>query len=508
MIIGIGNIPTVTVGKTGIKIKKSHQGLFTEYCGGEVTNECIQKAKKSKNSTLRKRATFAQNVRGWAKKHQEGGFVAPKISLTDEQKKLKETNPQEFSKLMPFLMRQSQRDYARAWYNERVKNPKYQGQLQGNMDKINNLLDQDGYVSNDDVSTKLGGKKAVSETGQPLLGGFVSGNLSVDGNPFWFGKSKGSWWHEGIGHWLGDQIPGLLTKYPATWMKYTGPFPDDAYQNYINQQNENHAQTWEFRGLNKDLKDANGNLYIDPNRQLTPEDVEEMQKNPRFKMPENWQNTNIDAKGIADFHNTFAFNGKSNTIQMAKDGTKVNTPTKPSRNWDNTLTGRLINYSENPDSIGWDAKNRRWYAPPAGKGYDTNQFGMGVDRNYTQGFKERVKKDRKGREYLTEQDERYLRHRAIDKANESANTRYRHAQKASKIKGAVSPKHDAITVSAIYNLGPGHMARTIFENPKAMKAIFNRNSSEYQKYIHNQYKLKGRNERIQNELKFFKQNGL
>lgn len=52
------------------------------------------------------------------------------------------------------------------------------------------------------------------------------------------------------------------------------------------------------------------------------------------------------------------------------------------------------------------------------------------------------------------------------------------------------------------------MARTVFENPKAMKAIFNRNSSEYQKYIHNQYKLKGRNERIQNELKFFKQNGL
>lgn len=183
-------------------------------------------------------------------------------------------------------------------------------------------------------------------------------------------------------------------------------------------------------------------------------------------------------------------------------------PLKPSRNWDNTLTGKLINFSENPDSIGWDAKTKRWYAPPAGKGYDTNQFGMGVDRNQTPGFKERVKKDNKGREYLTMQDERYLRHMAIDRANESANTRYKHAQKASKIKGAVSPKHDAITVSAIYNLGPGHVARTIFENPKAMKAIFNRNSSEYQKHIHNQYKAKGRNERIKNELNFFKQYGL
>lgn len=51
-----------------IHIKKKNRGKFTEYCGGEVTNECIQKAKKSKNPTLRKRATFAQNARSWSKK--------------------------------------------------------------------------------------------------------------------------------------------------------------------------------------------------------------------------------------------------------------------------------------------------------------------------------------------------------------------------------------------------------------------------------------------------------
>lgn len=183
-------------------------------------------------------------------------------------------------------------------------------------------------------------------------------------------------------------------------------------------------------------------------------------------------------------------------------------PLKPSRNWDKTLTGKLINFSENPDSIGWDDKNRRWYAPPAGKGYDTNQFGMGVDRNQTPGFRERVKRDSKGREYLTENDERYLRHMAIDRANESANTRYQYAQRTTKTKGAVSPKHDAITVSAIYNLGPGHIARTIFENAKAMKALFNRNSPEYQKAVQQQYRNKNRNQRIVNENKFFKQNGL
>ena len=331
MIVEIFGIPYFKKG--GIHIKKENRGKFTEYCGGEVTDKCIQRAKKSKNPKLRKRATFAANARKWTRKHGGGGGFNPptKINFTNEQKKLKETNPQEFSKLVPVLMRQSQRDYAKAWYNERVKNPKYQDQLQGNMDEINNLLDQDGYVSNDDISTKLGGKKAVSGTGQPLLGGFVSGDLSIDGKPFWFGTNRGSWWHEGIGHWLGDQIPGLLTKYPATYMKYTGPFPDDAYENYINKQNENHAQTWEFRGLNKDLKDANGNLYIDPNRQLTPEDVEEMKKNPRFKMPGNWQNTNIDAKGIADFHNTFAFVNERPVPgfpvkQMAKEGAKIHKP--------------------------------------------------------------------------------------------------------------------------------------------------------------------------------------
>lgn len=61
--------------KKGIKIKDSHKGLFTEYCGGEVTQKCIDKAKKSKNPTLRKRATFAQNSRSWSKKHFLGGAI-------------------------------------------------------------------------------------------------------------------------------------------------------------------------------------------------------------------------------------------------------------------------------------------------------------------------------------------------------------------------------------------------------------------------------------------------
>lgn len=72
--IEIFGVPYLKKG-SGIHIKKKNRGKFTEYCGGEVTDECIQKAKKSKNPKLRKRATFAQNARGWSKKEQDGGTM-------------------------------------------------------------------------------------------------------------------------------------------------------------------------------------------------------------------------------------------------------------------------------------------------------------------------------------------------------------------------------------------------------------------------------------------------
>ena len=70
--IEIFGIPYLKKG-SGIHIKKKNRGKFTEYCGGEVTDKCIQKAKKSKNPTLRKRATFAENARAW--KHEHGGIL-------------------------------------------------------------------------------------------------------------------------------------------------------------------------------------------------------------------------------------------------------------------------------------------------------------------------------------------------------------------------------------------------------------------------------------------------
>ena len=48
-----------------IHIKKKNRGKFTEYCGGNVTDECIKRGKNSPSATIRRRAIFAQNSRKW-----------------------------------------------------------------------------------------------------------------------------------------------------------------------------------------------------------------------------------------------------------------------------------------------------------------------------------------------------------------------------------------------------------------------------------------------------------
>lgn len=53
-----------------IHIKKANRGKFTDYCGGKVTQECINRGKNSPNPLTRRRATFADNARHW---HSCGG---------------------------------------------------------------------------------------------------------------------------------------------------------------------------------------------------------------------------------------------------------------------------------------------------------------------------------------------------------------------------------------------------------------------------------------------------
>ena len=67
---------------SGIHIKEKNKGKFTSYCGGKVTDECIQKGKNSPNPAIRKRATFAANARKW--KHEKGGELIKKAQWGDQ----------------------------------------------------------------------------------------------------------------------------------------------------------------------------------------------------------------------------------------------------------------------------------------------------------------------------------------------------------------------------------------------------------------------------------------
>ena len=59
--------------KGGIHIKKENIGSFTRYCGGNVTQECIERGKNSPSAAIRKKSVFAANARKW--KHLFGGAL-------------------------------------------------------------------------------------------------------------------------------------------------------------------------------------------------------------------------------------------------------------------------------------------------------------------------------------------------------------------------------------------------------------------------------------------------
>lgn len=137
--------------------------------------------------------------------------------------------------------------------------------------------------------------------------------------------------------------------------------------------------------------------------------------------------------------------------------------------YDTTEVGKLINHSENPDSIGFDKVTRRWYAPK-GKDLDEDNFGMGVDR-YTGGnINDKIKKDSKGREYITEEDERDLRFKRIKSANQSAKRRIDFIRKYYNDEGDVTETKEALLTNLIYNRGSSRTAREYF-NPEDKKYV-------------------------------------
>lgn len=164
--------------------------------------------------------------------------------------------------------------------------------------------------------------------------------------------------------------------------------------------------------------------------------------------------------------------------------------------YDTTEVGKLINYSENPDSIGFDKDTRRWYAPKD-KGLDKDNFGMGVDR-YTGGnISDKIKKDSKGREYITEEDERDLRFKRIKSANQSAKRRIDFIRKYYNDEGDVTETKEALLTNLIYNRGSGRTAREYF-NPEDKKYV------PMQKAI-----LRGTDDEVREEInKIYREAGL
>lgn len=200
-----------------------------------------------------------------------------------------------------------QKEFAANWYKERAKNPKYRSQLgDGKLDKILSDIDKatwknpteamkDNLISQGHTPTEQNIKAQLQAINAKGTKGFAVPSMYS-----YYGAPRNTW-HEGIGHMVGDNNPAILDSTPNISI----PSNDPQYSDYVNQANEKHAQTWDFRGKNQTLKDDTGNYYIDPNRQLSSDDIQEMIDKGAV-IPDQWKD--ITTQDISDLTNTFAYN--------------------------------------------------------------------------------------------------------------------------------------------------------------------------------------------------------
>lgn len=239
---------------------------------------------------------------------------------------------------------QEMKAFANYWYSERAKQPKYQSQVnQGNLAQIQSRINNAKYQSPIDFYAdpsshanskeiekfianggnakelyQLAARQGIRGAANPNKGTYTH-NLYAP----WTRRDATTSWHEGIGHIVGDTNKQILKVAPL----YPNKIEENSSLNYSQQTysqapNERHADTWGFRGANVNMKDANGNYYIDPNRQLKGTDIQEMRT--KGAMIPSGFNTLTDDQ-IATYHNTFAsntLNKKSNTL-IAKNGVTI-----------------------------------------------------------------------------------------------------------------------------------------------------------------------------------------
>ena len=83
--------------------------------------------------------------------------------------------------------------------------------------------------------------------------------------------------------------------------------------------------------------DDQGNYYIDPNRQLTPEDISNM-RSRGAKIPEQWES--LEDADISELTNTFAYNMYQDPVQYMANGGEVGDPDDEFIQAVNTKLGR------------------------------------------------------------------------------------------------------------------------------------------------------------------------
>ena len=232
-----------------------------------------------------------------------------------------------------------QKEFATNWYKERVNNPKYNSQLgEGKLDKILSDIDKatwknpteamrDNLISQGYTPTDQNIKSQLQAINAKGTKGFAVPSMYS-----YYGAPRNTW-HEGIGHIVGDNTPAILNATPNVRISN----PDSSYEDYVNQANEKHAQTWDFRGNNSNLKDDQGNYYIDPNRQLTPEDISNM-RSKGAKIPEQWES--LEDADISELTNTFAYNMYQDPVQYMANGGEVDDPDDEFTKAINTKLGR------------------------------------------------------------------------------------------------------------------------------------------------------------------------
>lgn len=162
-----------------------------------------------------------------------------------------------------------------------------------------------------------------------------------------------------------------------------------------------------------------------------------------------------------------------------------------------------VNATENPDSVGWDPVLKGWRAPKNTVAYDKNNLGMGIDRKTNPDIRRILKRDILGEEYITDEDMQWAQKRAIKRAEESKEERYKYVQKTKGKINRPSKIKDLLTIGSIYNHGQGYVANNHFEDPALIEALRNGTDKEYMDQVDKYWRKRGRNERVRRSREYF-----